>query len=208
MERPRPTASRASSTACIRCLLQDEEGQILEAVSISAGWTTRASGQMHTSPRSVGPNTDGATDQEVLQAFRLLAETEGILPAVEAAHALAWLAREAGREVPLGSTVLATLSGRGDKDVAQVRESSSGWGPPLSVLQGREAGQLEAVLRTVRARGRKALVPYVMAGMSRTWPLVVQAVAAAGADAIELGLPFSDPMIDGPVIQEAARRAL
>ncbi len=70
-----------------------------------------------------------ATDQEVLQAFRLLAETEGILPALEAAHALAWLAREAGREVPLGSTVLVTLSGRGDKDVAQVRELL-GDGPP------------------------------------------------------------------------------
>ncbi len=78
----------------------------------------------------------------------------------------------------------------------------------MSILQGREAGQLETVLRTVRERGRKALVPYVMAGMSHDWPLVVQAVAAAGADAIELGLPFSDPMIDGPVIQEAARRAL
>ncbi len=60
----------------------------------------------------------------------------------------------------------------------------------------------------MRERGRKALVPYVMAGGSPDWPTVVRAVAAAGADAIELGFPFSDPMIDGPVVQEAGRRAL
>jgi len=60
----------------------------------------------------------------------------------------------------------------------------------------------------VREGGRKALVPYVMAGGSPDWPTVVRAVAAAGADAIELGFPFSDPMIDGAVIQEAGRRAL
>jgi len=63
-----------------------------------------------------------AADDEVLEAFRLLAETEGILPALEPAHALAWLRREAGRAVPSGATVLVTLSGRGDKDVAQIRD--------------------------------------------------------------------------------------
>ncbi|MGH2930841.1 MAG: tryptophan synthase subunit beta, partial [Solirubrobacteraceae bacterium] len=61
-------------------------------------------------------------DQEVLDAFQLLARTEGILPALEPAHALAWVVREAGRSIPRGATVLVTLSGRGDKDVAQVRE--------------------------------------------------------------------------------------
>ena len=52
----------------------------------------------------------------------MLSETEGIIPALEPAHALAWVIREAGRPIPTGSTVLITLSGRGDKDVAQVRE--------------------------------------------------------------------------------------
>ena len=104
-------------------LLQDEEGQILEAVSISAGLDYPGIGPEHAHLASVGRAEYGrATDREVLEAFRLLAETEGILPALEPAHALAWLAREAGREVPRGSTVLVTLSGRGDKDVAQVRE--------------------------------------------------------------------------------------
>ena len=64
-----------------------------------------------------------AGDAEVLDAFRLLAETEGIIPALEPAHALAWVIRAAGTdELPAGSTVLVTLSGRGDKDVAQVMD--------------------------------------------------------------------------------------
>ena len=63
-----------------------------------------------------------AGDDEVLDALRLLSETEGIIPALEPAHALGWLAREAGRAVAAGSTVLVTLSGRGDKDAAQVAE--------------------------------------------------------------------------------------
>ena len=67
---------------------------------------------------------------------------------------------------------------------------------------------LEDTLRSRRDGGAKLLVPYVMAGMSPDWVEVVEAVAAAGADAIEVGIPFSDPMIDGPVIQEAAVRAL
>ena len=67
---------------------------------------------------------------------------------------------------------------------------------------------METTLRARRDQGGKLLVPYVMAGMSDDWVAVVQAVAAAGADAIEVGLPFSDPMMDGPVIQAAGVRAL
>jgi tryptophan synthase beta chain len=63
-----------------------------------------------------------ASDVEALEGFQLLAATEGIVPALEPAHAIGWLAREAGRSIPLGSTVLVTLSGRGDKDAAQVAE--------------------------------------------------------------------------------------
>jgi len=69
-------------------------------------------------------------------------------------------------------------------------------------------GRLEAALRDRRAEGRKLLIPYVMAGMVADWVPVLQAVAAAGADAIEVGLPFSDPMLDGPVIQAAGQAAL
>jgi tryptophan synthase alpha chain len=67
---------------------------------------------------------------------------------------------------------------------------------------------LEQELRAQRARGRKLLIPYLMGGMTDDWVQTLAAVIAAGADAVELGFPFSDPMIDGPVIQEAALRAL
>ncbi|HXQ43261.1 MAG TPA: tryptophan synthase subunit beta [Acidimicrobiales bacterium] len=103
--------------------LQDEVGQIKEAHSISAGLDYPGLGPEHAHLATTGrARYTLAGDEEVLAAFRLLAETEGILPALEPAHALAWVAREAGRGIPAGSTVLVTLSGRGDKDVAQVRE--------------------------------------------------------------------------------------
>jgi tryptophan synthase alpha chain len=67
---------------------------------------------------------------------------------------------------------------------------------------------LEVDLRAVRDSGRKLLVPYFMGGLSDDWTEHVEAAVLAGADAVEIGIPFSDPMMDGPVIQEAALRAL
>ena len=67
---------------------------------------------------------------------------------------------------------------------------------------------LEKELRARRERGRKLLIPYLMGGMTDDWTQSLAAVVAAGADAVEVGIPFSDPMMDGPVIQEAGLRAL
>ena len=67
---------------------------------------------------------------------------------------------------------------------------------------------LEAHLRSSRDAGRKLLVPYVTGGITDNWTEVVEAVVAAGADAVEIGIPFSDPVMDGPTIQEASQRAL
>ena len=104
-------------------LLQDEAGQISEAHSISAGLDYPGIGPEHAHLASIGrARYEQADDNEVLDAFRLLSETEGIIPALEPAHALAWVAREAGGEIEAGSSVLVTLSGRGDKDVALGRE--------------------------------------------------------------------------------------
>ena len=105
-------------------LLQDEAGQILEAESISAGLDYPGLGPEHAHLAAIGrAEYNTADDAEVLEAFRLLSHTEGIIPALESAHAVAWVARAAGTDaLPKGSTVLITLSGRGDKDVAQVRE--------------------------------------------------------------------------------------
>jgi tryptophan synthase beta chain len=103
--------------------LQDEDGQVLEATSISAGLDYPGVGPEHAMLAADGrAQYYSATDEEALEGFQLLAATEGIVPALEPAHAIGWLAREAGRSVPTGSTVLVTLSGRGDKDAAQVAE--------------------------------------------------------------------------------------
>jgi tryptophan synthase beta chain len=108
-------------------LLQDEAGQILEAESISAGLDYPGIGPEHAHLAETGRATYAmANDDEVLEAMTLLARTEGILPALEPAHALAWIRREVGGAIAPGSVVLLTLSGRGDKDVAQVRELLAG----------------------------------------------------------------------------------
>ena len=70
------------------------------------------------------------------------------------------------------------------------------------------AGPLESHLRARRDAGAKLLVPYVTGGLGPHWTEVLAAMAAAGADAVEVGIPFSDPVMDGPTIQEASQRAL
>ena len=72
----------------------------------------------------------------------------------------------------------------------------------------RPAGRLEDTLRSARSAGRKLLVPYVTGGLSAEWTSVLAAMAAAGADAVEVGIPFSDPVMDGPTIAEASARSL
>jgi len=105
-------------------LIQDEAGQILEAESISAGLDYPGIGPEHAHLAELGrARYVSAGDEEVLEAFQLLARTEGILPALESAHALAWVVAAAHTgELAPGTTVLVNLSGRGDKDVAQVRD--------------------------------------------------------------------------------------
>jgi tryptophan synthase beta chain len=103
--------------------LQDEVGQILEAHSISAGLDYPGVGPEHAAlAANARAEYHSATDDEALAGFQVLSAIEGIVPALEPAHAIGWLAREAGHEVPAESTVLVTLSGRGDKDAAQVAE--------------------------------------------------------------------------------------
>jgi tryptophan synthase beta chain len=107
--------------------LQDEDGQIIETHSISAGLDYPGVGPEHAQLAAVGrAEYHDATDDEAIAGFQLLAANEGIVPALEPAHAIGWLAREAGRSVPSGSTVLVTLSGRGDKDAAHVAERLTG----------------------------------------------------------------------------------
>ncbi len=104
-------------------LMQDEFGQIEEAYSISAGLDYPGIGPEHAHLADIGRAEYYAIgDDDVIGALEVLSLSEGIIPALETAHAVAWILKEAGREIPLGSRVLLNLSGRGDKDVAQVRE--------------------------------------------------------------------------------------
>jgi tryptophan synthase beta chain len=104
-------------------LLQDEAGQVVEASSVSAGLDYPGVGPEHAFLAAEGrAEYVTVADRAVLDAFSLLSRTEGIIPALEPAHALAWVVQEAGRALPEGSTVLLNLCGRGDKDVAQVAE--------------------------------------------------------------------------------------
>ncbi|MDE0268297.1 MAG: tryptophan synthase subunit beta [Acidimicrobiaceae bacterium] len=102
-------------------LMQDEWGQVLEAESISAGLDYPGVGPEHSYLASIGrARYVSVSDDEVVEAFILLSRTEGIIPALECAHALAWVVRS--KSELAGKTVLLNLSGRGDKDVDQMME--------------------------------------------------------------------------------------
>ena len=102
-------------------LMQDEYGQVQEAHSVSAGLDYPGVGPEHSYLASIGrAEYPTVTDDEVIEAFQLMARTEGIIPALECAHAVAWITREAPSIQ--GQTVLMNLSGRGDKDVGQMME--------------------------------------------------------------------------------------
>ena len=108
-------------------LIQSEHGQIEEAHSISAGLDYPGIGPEHAYLAAAGrAQYVGIGDEDVLVALQLLSELEGIIPALESAHAVAWIMQEAGKSIPRGSTVLLNMSGRGDKDVAQVRDILKG----------------------------------------------------------------------------------
>ncbi len=102
-------------------LMQDEFGQVSEAHSISAGLDYPGVGPEHSHLASLGrARYEQVTDEEVVDAFVLLSRTEGIIPALEPAHALAWVSR--ARSELEGRTVLVNMSGRGDKDVGQMMD--------------------------------------------------------------------------------------
>ncbi|MDA0636281.1 tryptophan synthase subunit beta [Nonomuraea sp. MCN248] len=98
-------------------VLQDDEGQTIESHSISAGLDYPGVGPEHAWLKDSGRAVyHGVTDDAAMEAFSLLARTEGIIPAIESSHALAG-ALELGRELGPGATILVNLSGRGDKDM-------------------------------------------------------------------------------------------
>jgi tryptophan synthase beta chain len=115
---PLTTGQRGILHGALSAVLQDEEGQILEAHSVSAGLDYPGVGPQHAQLRDTGRvRYVAVSDEAALDAFHRVCELEGIIPALEPAHALAWLMANPGAD---GGVDLVTLSGRGDKDLAEV----------------------------------------------------------------------------------------
>jgi tryptophan synthase beta chain len=103
-------------------LMQDADGQIIETHSISAGLDYPGVGPEHSFLKDIRrAEYDAVTDDEAMAAFRLLNRTEGIMPALESSHALAWVSKHA-QALGTGQAVVVNLSGRGDKDILTVAE--------------------------------------------------------------------------------------
>ena len=211
-------------------VLQDDDGQIVEAHSISAGLDYPGVGPELSWLKDQGRvELRQATDDEALDALGYLARTEGIIPALETAHAVS-AARQLARELGPRGLLMVNVSGRGDKDVDHVRQALAARGKHPSGPASRAAtrpGKRSAKRATeapmspgpdrigeafsaAAKRGSAVLVTYVMAGdpdlaTSREMAL---ACAAGGADILEIGMPFSDPIADGKTIQGAGERAL
>ena len=127
---PLTAGARGVLHGAMSAVLQDDEGQIVEAHSVSAGLDYPGSGPEHAFLRdSARARYVAVTDEQAVAAFRRLSELEGIIPALEPAHALAWLLSEGrapgdagagGRDRGDAGLDLLTLSGRGDKDLAEV----------------------------------------------------------------------------------------
>jgi tryptophan synthase beta chain len=113
---PLTTGARGVLHGALSAVLQDDDGQVLEAHSVSAGLDYPGSGPQHAWLRDEGRVVyDAVTDDDAIAAFKEVARLEGIVPALEPAHALAWLFANPDSEIDL-----VTLSGRGDKDLAEV----------------------------------------------------------------------------------------
>ena len=113
---PLATGARGVLHGSMSAVLQDTDGQVVEAHSVSAGLDYPGSGPEHAWLRDTGRvRYEAVTDDAAVAAFRRLSQLEGIIPALEPAHALAWVLAN-----PSGELDLVTLSGRGDKDLAEV----------------------------------------------------------------------------------------
>ncbi len=184
-------------------LLQDADGQVSLTHSVSAGLDYALVGPEHAWLHDQGRAEYVAIgDAGALEAAKTLSRTEGIIPALEAAHAVAEVIHRAPQAK--GKLFLVSLSGRGDKDIDIYREN---FPDSIPASSGTRIARLFARLRQ---EGRKGFIGYITAGdpaLERT-PALAAALERGGVDLIELGVPFSDPIADGPVIQRASERAL
>ena len=181
-------------------VLEDSDGQIASTHSVSAGLDYPAIGPQHARLRDEGRVEYAAVgDRDALRAFALLTRSEGIVPRPRI--------RPRGR-VRRGARPPVPEVRSGDRQSLGARRQRPrrGRSPGESVTHSRLAGKFEAARRD----GRACFIPYLTAGdpdLSTTVALARE-LDRSGADVLELGVPFSDPIADGPTLQRAAGRAL
>ena len=189
-------------------LLQDDDGQTIESHSISAGLDYPGVGPEHAFLKDTGrAEYRPITDAEAMDAFGLLCRTEGIIPAIESAHAIAGalkLGTELGSGIGHpGEHVGPRRQGRGDG--GQVVRTARRQGDRCVMTSG-----LSGLFDACRQEGRSALIGYLPTG----YPDVPASIAAmtalveSGCDVVEVGMPYSDPGMDGPTIATATEAAL
>eukprot|EP01132_Coremiostelium_polycephalum_P016858 gene16858-20232_t len=164
-------------------LMQTEDGQVVEPFSVSAGLDYPGIGPQHAHLFKTGRGTYvSITDDESLQAGLLCTQLEGIIPAIESAHALAYLEKMKfnGQE-----NVVVCLSGRGDKDMDTINK----------LFQDKKSNIL-SIYYTAGFPGLEDTLK------------IAEELEQAGADLLEIGFPYSDPVADGPVIQASSKQAL
>ena len=201
-------------------LLENPEGQTLDTYSISAGLDYASVGPEHAWLKDIGRvNYSWATDQEAMSAFKDLCETEGIIPAIESSHAVAGAYKAAadlkakGYEHPV---MIINISGRGDKDM----NTAGKWFGYLTDeqakaleangAQGNNADGEETMFDEFKAADKPAFIGYLPYGFpDPDYSLkAFRTMVEHGVNAVEIGLPYSDPVMDGPVIQAASQIAI
>ena len=175
---------------------QDEYGQIAPVYSISAGLDYPGIGPEHAHLYDTGrAEYVPVTDEEAVEAFEYLSRTEGIIPAIESAHAVAY-ARKIVPQMRKDQIVVITIP---DVEIRTAQQSR--------VTEGRIS--MNKRITEAFEKG-KAFIPFITCGdpSLEVTEQLVYAMEEAGANLIELGIPFSDPTAEGPVIQGANVRAL
>ena len=201
-------------------VMQTADGQVVEPHSISAGLDYPGIGPLHAHLfRSGRASFYSATDQEALNAAFLLARLEGIIPALESAHALAILEKiHFNKE----DHVVICLSGRGDKDLdtymkamadLKIIETLTMKHRPCqrkmskSIVKKRNMSRIDELFSRKKQNILNVYFTAGFPGLNDTL-LIMKSLQDAGADMIELGMPYSDPLADGPVIQSSSSVAL
>ena len=194
---------RASSMARCRRFWPTRTARSSKRTRSPPGSTTRASApSTPTCATPAAPRYEAVTDEEALRAFRELSRLEGIIPALEPAHAIAWLLQNPGSDgydVVCLSRARRQGPRRGARRARAARwltSAAASGSPPPSMRPAPRAEPLSC-------RTSWAGIPDVETSIA-----VADAYASSGADLVELGVPFSDPLADGPVIHAAATAAL